>query len=108
MKNKNKKILISILTASLFVVNLNALTLNEAIDISLKNNHDIESQNYDYLESLDNVKLSDSNFLPKIELGFSYNNRDEISISSVQDDATLSASASYNLFNGFKDVSDRN
>lgn len=108
MKNKNKKILISILTASLFVVNLNALTLNEAIDISLKNNHDIESQNYDYLESLDNVKLSDSNFLPKIELGFSYNNRDEISISSVQDDATLSASASYNLFNGFKDISDRN
>ena len=74
---KKKKILISILTTSLFTISLNALNLEEAIDISLKNNYDIQSKNYDYLESLDNVKLSDSVFLPKVGLGYSYENRDE-------------------------------
>ena len=107
MKNKKTKLFISILTASLFAVNLSALTLNEAIDISIKNNHDIKSQNFDYLESLDNIKLSNSSFLPKVNLGFSYNNRDE-AYSYVEEDGIVTASASYNLFNGFKDISNKN
>lgn len=107
MKNKKTKLFISILTASLFAVNLSALTLNEAIDISIKNNHDIKSQNFDYLESLDNIKLSNSSFLPKVNLGFSYNNRDE-AYSYIEEDGIVTASASYNLFNGFKDISNKN
>lgn len=107
MKNKKTKLFISILTASLFAVNLSALTLNEAIDISIKNNHDIKNQNFDYLESLDNIKLSNSSFLPKVNLGFSYNNRDE-AYSYIEEDGIVTASASYNLFNGFKDISNKN
>ncbi|MGB1226624.1 MAG: TolC family protein [Poseidonibacter sp.] len=106
MKNKKTKLFISVLTASLFAVNLSALTLDEAIDISIKSNHDIKSQNFDYLESLDNVKLSKSSFLPKVNLGFSYNNRDEAN-SYVEEDGILTASASYNLFNGFKDQANK-
>jgi len=104
---KKKKILISILTTSLFTISLNALNLEEAIDISLKNNYDIQSKNYDYLESLDNVKLSDSVFLPKVGLGYSYENRDE-DYSYGKTYGLLSLSASYNLFNGFKDISNKN
>jgi len=108
MKNKKIKLIISILTASLFAINLNALNLIEAIDISVKNNHDIQSKNFDYLESLDNIKLNNSNLLPKIGLGFAYNNRDEVNSAQVDTDATLSAQVSYNLFNGFKDISNKN
>ena len=74
---------IKLITLSLtvfFAVNLNALNLDEAVNISLKNNFDIQGKNYDYLESLENVKANKSAFLPtkdvpsKIispELGFS-------------------------------------
>ena len=108
MKNKKTKLIMSILTASLFAVNLNALNLKEAIDISVKNNHDIQNKNFDYLESVDNIKLNTSNLLPKVGLGFTYNDRDEVNSGQVDTDATLSAKVSYNLFNGFKDISDRN
>jgi outer membrane protein len=109
MKNKKTKLIISMLTASLFAVNLNALNLSQAVDIALKNNHDLQAKNYDYLETVENVKLNDSDFLPKVGLGFSYNNRDEIAYATQADtDATFSAEVSYNLFNGFKNSSDRN
>ena len=54
-----KKIKLVTLSLTAFLaVNLNALTLNEAVDIALKNNFDIQSKNYDYIESGENVKLN--------------------------------------------------
>ncbi|KAB7886859.1 TolC family protein [Poseidonibacter ostreae] len=110
MKNiKTKLILISILTASILAVNVNALNLSQAVDIALEKNLDIQAKNFDYLETVENVKLSDSDLLPKVGLDFSYNNRDEIAYSTQADtDATLTAEVSYNLFNGFKNISDKN
>jgi len=109
MKNIKTKLIIGMLTATIFAVNVNALNLSQAVDIALKNNHDVQSKNFDYQETVQNVKLNDSSFLPKVGLGFNYNSRDEIAYSAQADtDATLTAEVSYNLFNGFKDMSDRN
>jgi outer membrane protein TolC len=108
MKNIKSKFMMSMLTATILAVNVNALNLSQAVDIALKNNHDVQSKNFDYQESLENVKLNNSNLLPKLGLGFSYNNRDEVNAGQVDTDATLSAEVSYNLFNGFKDISTKN
>jgi len=109
MKNIKRKLILSMLTASILAVNVNALNLSQAVDIALKNNHDVQAKNFDYLEAVENVKLNNSDFLPKVGLGFSYNNRDEIAyLTQADTDATFSAEVSYNLFNGFKNTSDRN
>ncbi|KAB7885827.1 MAG: hypothetical protein CL624_08730 [Arcobacter sp.] len=109
MKNIKTKLILSILTASILAVNVNALNLSQAVDIALEKNLDIQAKNFDYLETVENVKLSDSDLLPKVGLDFSYNNRDEIAYSTQADtDATLTAEVSYNLFNGFKNISDKN
>lgn len=109
MKNIKTKLILSMLTASILAVNVNALNLSQAVDIALEKNLDIQAKNFDYLETVENVKLNDSDFLPKVGLGFSYNNRDEIAYSTqANTDATFTAEVSYNLFNGFKNISDRN
>ena len=107
MKNIKTKLILSILTASILAVNVNALNLSQAVEIALENNHDVQTKNFDYLEAIENVKLNDSDLLPKVGLGFVYNNRDEVN-TYVDTDATFKAEVSYNLFSGFKNISDRN
>ena len=109
MKNIKIKLLLGILTASTLAINVNALNLSQAVNIALEKNLDIQAKNFDYLESLENIKLNNSNLLPKVGLGFAYNDKDEIAYSTqAQIDATFTAEISYNLFNGFKDISDKN
>jgi outer membrane protein len=103
---KKIKLLTLTLTA-FFAVNASALTLDEAVNIALKNNLDIQSKNYDYLESLENVNSNKSTYLPKVDLGYSYLNRDKPSIGEVEEEAGASLKVSYNLFNGFKDLSNK-
>ena len=51
-----KKIKILTLSLTAFIaVNLNALTLDDAVSIALKNNFEIQGKNYDYMESLENI-----------------------------------------------------
>ena len=58
-----KKIKLLTLSLTAFIaVNLNALTLDDAVSIALKNNFEIQGKNYDYVESLENVKLNNSNW----------------------------------------------
>ena len=100
-----KKIkLITLSLTAFFAVNINAMTLNEAVDIALKNNFDIQGKKYDYIESLENVKSNKSNFMPKLDLGYSYLNRDDANIGELEEEAGASIALSYNLFNGFKDL----
>lgn len=100
-----KKIkLITLSLTAFFAVNINAMTLNEAVDIALKNNFDIQGKKYDYFESLENVKSNKSNFMPKLDLGYSYLNRDDANIGELEEEAGASIALSYNLFNGFKDL----
>lgn len=99
-----KKIkLITLSLTAFFAVNLNALNLDEAVNISLKNNFDIQGKNYDYLESLENVKANKSAFLPKLDASYGYTNTDKPNFGFESDDVVGSVGISYNLFNGFKD-----
>lgn len=99
-----KKIkLITLSLTAFLAVNLNALTLNEAVDIALKNNFDIQSKNYDYIESGENIKLNNSNYLPKLDAIYGFTNTNEANVGFESDEAVASLKLSYNLFNGFKD-----
>lgn len=108
MKKIKTKLLAISLVASVFATNVNALTIEESVQIALKENLNIQSKNYDYLESIENISSTNSTLLPKLDLSYSYNDRDEVNSGQVDTDATLSATVSYNLFNGFKDIADKN
>lgn len=100
-----KKIKILTLSLTAFIaVNLNALTLDDAVSIALKNNFEIQGKNYDYVESLENVKLNNSNNLPKLDASYGFMNTDKPNRGYESDEATASLKLSYNLFNGFKDL----
>lgn len=104
-----RKLTQSILALSaIFALNANALNLDEAINTALEKNLDIKSSNYDYLKSVQNVKAAKSTYLPSLNLGYSYNNTDEAIFNNNQSETTvLSATISYNLFNGFKDLANK-
>ncbi len=108
MKKMKTKLLGLSLIASILAVNVNALTIEESVEIALKENLNIQSKNYDYLESVENITSKNATLLPKLDLAYSYNDRDEVNSGQVDTDASLSATVSYNLFNGFKDISDKN
>ena len=100
---KKIKLLTLSLTAFL-AVNLNALTLDEAVKKALDNNFDIQGKNYDYIESLENVKSNNSNYLPKLDASYGFTNTDKANVGFESDELTASLKLSYNLFNGFKDL----
>ena len=108
MKKMKTKLLGLSLIASILAINVNALNIEESVQIALKENLNIQSKNYDYLESVENITSKNASFLPKLDLAYSYNDRDEVNSGQVDTDANLSATMSYNLFNGFKDISDKN
>ena len=103
---KKIKLLTLSLTAFL-AVNLNALSLDDAVSIALKNNFEIQGKSYDYTESLENVKLNNSNNLPKLDATYGFMNTDKPNVGYESDEATASLKLSYNLFNGFKDFASK-
>lgn len=103
---KNRLLKLSLVT-SIFVSGANALDLNQAVDLALKNNHELKAQAYDYTQSLQNVDLANANYLPKLDLSYGYNKRGEIIGNQSKEDASFSAAISYNLFNGLKDISNK-
>lgn len=96
--------LITLSLAAFFAVNASALTLNEAVNIALENNFDIQSKNYDYLESKENIRANQASFIPKLDVNYGYLKRDQRSENELKEDAAASIALSYNLFNGFKDL----
>ncbi|UTJ07256.1 TolC family protein [Arcobacter roscoffensis] len=107
MKNIKNKLLKLSLVASIFVSGASSLDLKQAVDLALKNNHELKAQAYDYKQSVQNIELSNANYLPKLDLAYGYNKRDEIVGNQSKEDASFSAALSYNLFNGLKDISNK-
>lgn len=103
---KNKLLTLS-LAASIFAVGASALDLDGAVSIALDKNHDLKAQNFDYIESIQNVELTDANYRPKLDLSYGYNKRNKVNASQNKEDGTFSAKVSYNLFNGLKDISNK-
>ena len=99
-----KKTLFIALSSTFLAVHLNALTLDEAIKKALENNFNIQGKNYDYIESIENINLNNSNYLPKLNASYGYTNTNEPNVGFKSNEATASLTLSYNLFNGFKDL----
>ncbi len=99
------KFLKTTLTIALFSTSSYALNLDEAIKIALENNYDLQNKNIEVSQQIDNVNISKSSFLPKIDLSYGYSNIDKPTSSQYNDSGTLSTTISYNLFNGLKDIS---
>lgn len=94
----------NILLSLILSTNIWALDLEEALNISLDNNFDILTKTYEYKQSKQNINLNRSSLLPSFDLSYSYNKRNEVLSSQDKEDSTASATLSYNLFNGFKDL----
>lgn len=92
--------------SSLVATNLFAISLDEVLNISLEKNLDIAISDYEYKESSEDYDKTKSAFLPKVDLSYSYNNRDKLIPTQIKEDSTASATISYNLFNGFKDFTE--
>jgi outer membrane protein TolC len=81
-----------------------ALTIDEAVQKAVQNSHLIEQKQEALNVSTYNKEKNYSNFLPKVNLSYSYNDRDNKRVSSNNVDSQYTATVSYNLFNGFSDV----
>lgn len=90
----------------LFFVGLNlyALDINEAVEISLLNNNNLKQQQYIYDESKESINISKSSYQPKLDLSYQYNANKENLNAYGKDNSNASAVLSYNLFNGLKDM----
>ncbi|CAA6803709.1 MAG: Unknown protein [uncultured Campylobacterales bacterium] len=86
----------------LLLVNLKALTLDDAIKKALKNNTQIKSQGYLSQIAKENINISKSSFKPSLDVAYSKEQRKE-NLGFGKKESSSSASITYNVFNGFKD-----
>ena len=84
-------------------VNLFAIDINKAVDTAIENNYSLKQQQYVLDESKLNVDSSYSGYKPTLDLNYTYNSRDKIITGQIKKDSSISATVSYNLFNGFMD-----
>jgi len=97
---RGKKIL---LISSLLGANLFALNIDSAVQLSLKNNFSLKEQEFIVDENKANLESSYSAFRPKLDVNYTYNDRDKLIPGQIKKDTTLTGTISYNLFNGFSD-----
>lgn len=107
MKRIKNKLLTLSLVASVYATGASALDLDGAVYIALHKNPDLLAQYATFDESKQNVELRDSDFRPKLDLSYAYNKRDDVNVGANKEDGTFAAKLSYNLFNGFKDISNK-
>ena len=94
--------LITALTLS-SLLSLSAISIDEAVSHALVKNQDLMISILQNEEKEYEKNKAKANFLPNLDLQYSYNNRDKV-ISGNKEDSRASAIISYNLFNGFKDT----
>jgi outer membrane protein TolC len=94
---KNKLLLVSLLGANLF-----ALDINSAIDSAMKNNFALKQKQYIVDESKASLDGAYNGYLPKVDLSYSFNDSN-YKIGQKEKHSVATAKLSYNLFNGFYD-----
>jgi outer membrane protein TolC len=84
---------------------LSALDIKDAINLALTNSFNYKKQKLITQNSELGLEQAYAAYHPTIDLGYSYNKRDEVidRMGQLKEDSTLYATISYNLFNGFKD-----
>jgi outer membrane protein TolC len=98
---KFKKNIIALSLVALNVTSINALNIDEAVELALKKNLDIQAQAYEYQASKQSIAVQNSGTLPKFDVAVNYNKNDEVITGYNKKNGTASAVLSYNLFNGF-------
>lgn len=88
----------------LFTLQASAINLQKSIDIALRQNYDIQEQQYVKEEKSANNNAAFAPFLPSVDLAYSFERRDKTIVNQSKEDSVGSATLSYNLFNGFSDV----
>ncbi len=103
--NTKMLLIISALTASSSMA-ATKITYNEAIDLAIKNNLEVQASYEIYKSSLADKKSTRSAFFPKVSASLSYDkthNEAASGATSSADSYAGSLNLNYNLFNGFKD-----
>lgn len=99
-----KKIKILLVTC-VISSNLLALTLPKAVELALEKNYGIKIEASKVDAARANKNINNAEFLPLVDLSYTYNKRDETITGQTKEDSTFSAAVSYNLFNGFSSTS---
>lgn len=85
-------------------INLFALDIDSAVQKALENNFSLKEQQYIVEEKQESYNGSYNLYQPKLNVGYTYNDRNRLITGQIDKDSTLSATLSYNLFNGLSDM----
>lgn len=96
-----RKTALALLAAAFLAGSAFALTMEEAVSLALQNNHRIKQFERQESASREEVGAARSSFYPSLDLMYSYADSTEELFSSAWQ---YTASASYNLFDGFSDL----
>ena len=93
-----------LLTSFLISLNAYALDINSAVDLALKNNFALKQEKFKVDESKASLTSSQSAYHPKLDVSYTYNDRDKLISGQIEKDTTLSTTLTLNLFNGLSDM----
>ncbi|MBE9504668.1 MAG: TolC family protein [Proteobacteria bacterium] len=83
-----------------------ALTMDEAVELALKNSHQIREQKELYHASAYRLKSAKGGYYPDLNLSYTYIKLDHFLSFQTNESSVASIEAKYNLFNGFMDRND--
>jgi len=80
-----------------------ALTMEEAVELAMQNNHQLKQKEFDYFGAKERTKQQNAAFLPRIDAYYSYNEKNKALPNQNKKESIAGIRASYNLFNGLSD-----
>ena len=87
-------------------LSINALTMEEAVKLALDNNPRIKEKQHVYDAQGHRVKSEKADFLPDLDLNYSYTSQDNVQSYQTRNSSIASVEMSLNLFNGFIDTNE--
>ena len=104
IQKKGAKIVLSTLAAmTLFSNSAFALSMEEAVEMTLVNNNVIKEQSFKVKESDEKITGAKSVYEPTLDVDYSYDTKNNERSSQTKHDSAFNATVSYNLFKGFTD-----
>lgn len=85
------------------VLNLSALTIDEAVESALESSNLLSSKAANVKSAEANVAVAQSGYMPQISLDYKYTKRDFENFIKRKQESLFNASVDLNLFNGFYD-----
>lgn len=99
-----KKIILSTLAVTtIFCANVNALTIQKAVDLAIVNNNLLKEKTYKIKENDEKLIGAKSSYKPTVNVNYSYDTKNNPILTQTKHDSTFNATLSYNLFRGFAD-----